>query len=163
MPGSSNPVSSSSPEQDQICHELAELTRQIDHLEMSEHDRLSRELQAVKMRIQEAERQRGLVSVTFHGGSYCLARDMFASCVGDAFDSILEFLDQWFKSDDLNQQFKLGFKVGLKICECVYNNRFVCAFVYVYTANDFFCLSVVHTYFVMPTESLNSRKILSFW
>ena len=62
MPGSSSSATSSSPEQDKICHELAELTRQIDHLEMSEHDRLSRELQAVKMRIQEAERQRELVS-----------------------------------------------------------------------------------------------------
>jgi len=41
----------------QIRHELVQLSKQIDHLETSEHDRLARELESVELNIQEVEMQ----------------------------------------------------------------------------------------------------------
>ena len=62
MPGAYKPAACSTAEREQIRHELVQLTKQIDYLEMSEHDRLARELQAVELNIQEAERQKEMVS-----------------------------------------------------------------------------------------------------
>ena len=48
-------------EREQIRYELAHLTQQIHNLQISENDRLARELKAIELNIQETERHMNMV------------------------------------------------------------------------------------------------------
>ncbi len=61
----------STAERDQIRHELICLNTKIEDLEISEDERLARELQAIEMTIQETERQIVSIPQAIHKIYHC--------------------------------------------------------------------------------------------
>ena len=57
LPGMDKPAAKSTAEREQIRHELEMLNEHIENLEISEDERLARELQSIELNIQETQRQ----------------------------------------------------------------------------------------------------------